>query len=78
MLLKTDIQYVGYANVGLILWDQDSTLHPPVEEVRLSEVKWSREFLFTLHFDSVCTVHCIELLIDITNLHTSKYIHIRR
>jgi len=78
MLLKTDIQYVGYANVDLILWDQDSTLHPLVEEVRLSDVKWIREFLFTVHFDSVCTVHCVELLIYITNLHAPKHIHIRR
>jgi len=49
MLLKTDVQYVGYAIVDLILWDQDSSLHPPVEEVRLSEVKWIRQSLFTQH-----------------------------
>jgi hypothetical protein len=48
MLLKMDIQYVGYWNVDLIFWDQDSTLHRPVEEVRLklSEVD-QRVFVYT-------------------------------
>jgi hypothetical protein len=41
-VLKTDLQYIGYANVDLILLNQDSTLHLPVEEVRLSELKWIR------------------------------------